>query len=184
MRESFGDWDLCALRGSRCYALMIILTKCGRFYSRLDFNHNFGPPEVRFYQRFSVECDIEVLWTAVDDEPISRETLAVWEKEFKELVSEVPFLESILLPGGQKPLSIHRKLGAKESDKSGTYAAEETEMEVSDYVQACIDSGICASRGSRCYDPDDPDIFERYFGRKPTHQELGQIETEGGFSYW
>jgi len=94
MRESFGAWGLCASRGSRCYAVMIILTKSGRFYARVDFNHDFGPPQASFHQRFNVQCDVEVLWTEAGDEAIGRETFAAWDKELKELVREMPPLTS------------------------------------------------------------------------------------------
>jgi len=82
MRESFGAWD---------FAVMVILTKSGRFYARMDFSHDFGNG---FCQRFNVQCEVEVLWTEAGDEAIGRETLAAWDKELKELVREMPLLTS------------------------------------------------------------------------------------------
>ena len=157
---------------------MIILTKSGRFYTRMDFNHDFGPPQSAsggFRQRFNVPCEVEVLWTEAEEEPIGRETLAAWEKELKELVSETVPSWPPLGTACQAPADSCKKASHKEPDILKLYDPEETESEVSDYFQACVNSGI---------EPDTPDVFERHFGRKPTRRELKQLEAENGLSYW
>lgn len=129
MCESFGAWD---------FAIMIILTKSGRFYARMDFNHDFGPPETGFQQRYKVECEVEVLWTEAEEEPISRETLRAWEKELKELVKEAA--ASWATPGTvrQAPADSHKEDSRTEPDLFNLYDPDETESEVNDYVQACL----------------------------------------------
>jgi hypothetical protein len=148
MRESFGAWDFVA---------MIILTKSGRFYARVDFNHEFGSG---FRQRFNVQCEVEVLWTEAGEQPIGRETLAAWDKELKELVREMPPLTSA---SSVEPWSATAsrewglavgspKLFPGETNKSNLCQSGEITSEVGDHIRACINSGI---------DPDEPDVFER-----------------------
>ena len=129
MRESFGTWD---------FAVMIVLTKCGRFFARLDLNHDFGPPEVAFRQRFSVEYDIEVLWTEAGDEQIGRDTLAAWEKEFQELVKESALLwpELSALDREASPRRPGRSsLSINAIDREPEGLSTEPVTEVSDYVR-------------------------------------------------
>ena len=166
MRESFGAWDFVA---------MIILTKGGRFYARLDYNHTFGPPQAGFQQRFNVPCEVEVLWTEAEEQPIGRETLQAWEKELKELVSEKIPSWPALGTLRQAPADSRKENSRQEPDMFNLYNPDEMESEVNDYVHACVNSGI---------EPNAPDIFERYFGRKPTRRELKQLEAESGALYW
>ena len=42
----------------------------------------------------SIQGEVEVLWTEAGEEAIGRETLAVWDKELRELVKEMPPLTS------------------------------------------------------------------------------------------
>jgi hypothetical protein len=179
MRESFGAWD---------FAIMIILTKSGRFYARMDFNHTFGPPQTGFQQRFNVPCEVEVLWTEAEEEPISRETLQAWEKELKELVSETVPSWPAPKTARQAPADSRKENSRQEPDILSLYNPEETESEVNGYVQACINSGIEPDAPPARREPlrrgEGPDVFERYFGRKPTQHELKRLEAESGLSYW
>jgi len=72
METSFGSWP---------FVLMLILTKCGHFYARVDFNHEFPTGNK---VRFSFPCDVEVDW--VHSREIPPGYLQAWEEEFKELV--------------------------------------------------------------------------------------------------
>jgi len=194
MRESarggFGTWD---------FAVMIILTKPGRFYARVDFNHDFGPPQSAsggFSQRFNVQCEVEVLWTEAGDEAIGRETLTAWDKELKELAREMPPLTSGSLGEPWSATGNRERRAAvstpdffgKETDKPNLCRSSEITSEVSDCVRACTNSGI---------DPDDPpagpkplwpgegpDVFERYFGRRARQEDLDRLELEAGFFDW
>jgi len=66
-------------------------------------------------------------------------------------------------------------LFGSDANKPNLCRSNEITSEVSDYVRACINSGI---------DPDEPDVFERYFGRKPTPQERDLLQLDGDLLEW
>lgn len=76
MRQSFGQSSS---------IVMLILTKDGRFYGRVDFNHDFGQG-VR--ERLSLPCQVQVDWLHAGGPSIDAKTLEAWETEFKALVRE------------------------------------------------------------------------------------------------
>lgn len=79
MRRSFGLWD---------FALMLILTKDGQSYARVEFTHEFTGGLRR---RFRLACAVAVDWCAPVAEPVTGATLERWEAEFQELVAEGGF---------------------------------------------------------------------------------------------
>lgn len=147
VEESFGGWD---------FILMLILTKAGQFYARMDFDHDFGNGTK---QRLSVPCAVEIDWGNAGKEAISVETIGRWEEEFKNCVPENP--NSWLLFEDRPMGSVKPRNGSRlPKPESGVQIAggDARREEVEEYVQACQSMG---------YDPGDPENFEDYFGYQP-----------------
>ena len=147
MEESFGGWD---------FILMLILTKAGQFYARMDFDHDFG---TGVKQRLSVPYAVEIDWGHAGKEAISEETIQCWEEEFKQCVPEVPDRWLLVQEGPQERVRLRKgswlpKPTTSEQIPGGNAGREEVE----EYVQTCSDMG---------YDPSDPQNFEDYFGYNP-----------------
>jgi hypothetical protein len=141
MARSFGSWD---------FALMLILTKAGVFYARMDFDHPFGPG---CKTRLETRCSVHVDWAIAGVNPVDQETLAVWESEFRELVREErrsPFTRG--LPNARYPAiaGTGRPSGLKADDLNPQ------EKEIEDYVWLLESAGL---------DPRDADDFDPSFGR-------------------
>ena len=137
MIQSFGEWD---------FVLMLILTKAGVFYARMDFEHEFGNGEVSRKSRFSAQCAVKVQWSAAGKIPVLEDTIQGWEKEFQELVHEQPNGWLADWPIGTKD---RPKLAIPNQSKT---------TEVQDYAQYCESLG---------FDPNDPTAIEQYFGCVP-----------------
>ncbi len=135
MANSFGRWD---------FALMLILTKAGVFYARMDFDHAFGPGKKN---RLGVQCSVHVDWSAPGYEPITPETLGFWNTEFQKLVQEETIIPSAHRL--QKPW-LEDYGGSGLLSNPVARAAFEQEMEVDDYVRFCESIGV---------DPNDLDGF-------------------------
>ena len=140
MRESFGAWD---------FAVMLILTKDGKFYARADLLHKF--PNGMSGQ-LSVPCKIGVDWNSQPAGSVRAETIEEWDKEFKELVSESSKRSSPL----SDPFSDFSFL-----------IDEDTLPEVEDYVGACEQFGI---------NPRDPDSYMSLYGFEPLPDEWKRLQ--------
>ena len=147
MEESFGGWD---------FILMLILTKAGHFYARMDFDHDFGNGTK---QRLSVPCAVEIDWGNPGKEGITEETIQRWEEEFKQCVPEIPDPWLLFEEGPQERVK-PRKGGwlPKPKTNGQNSGGEAGREEVEEYVQACNNMG---------YDPNDPENIEDYFGYQP-----------------
>ncbi len=155
MEKSFGGWT---------FAGMLILTKDGKFYARMDFNHEFAPGIV---ERFNASCDVQILWSNVGQETIGRETLELWEKEFLARVTETQstFPSRPLRPQENRwILEDEREMGIGESDMY----CQTNGKEVTDYVGFCRNSGA---------EPEDPEMFELYFGYSPEPEDFFEIQS-------
>jgi len=145
MEESFGSWS---------FAVMMILTKDGHFYARTDFNHDFpGTKKCRL----NIPCKVVVAWNEAEEDPITSETLAGWEKEFKELVTEC---ESSWLDLGRSCTRKSRQNEAKDATEAIPWF-ENNELfgeEVEDYAATCEQYG---------FDPYDPASYEAIYGVWP-----------------
>jgi len=135
MRESFGNWN---------FVLMLILTKGGVFYARMDFDHAFAESGKN---RFSAPCAVKVQWGMTGKSPVTEETIKAWEAEFRELVQEHSsgWLMDRLSPDADRPKRMPRL-----PDTPG--------KEDNDYARYCDSFG---------FDPNDPRIIEDYFGLVP-----------------
>ena len=147
MAESFGGWD---------FILMLILTKDGQFYVRMDCDHDFGNGTK---QRLSVPCNVTIDWSNPGKEAITESVIQQWEQEFKDCVQETA--------GGWFAFEDADNNGRRASKKSRTHGLQKapqrssethTEEEIEEYVQACHNMG---------YDPNDPEHFADYFGYEP-----------------
>ncbi|MCA9443861.1 MAG: hypothetical protein KC964_23910 [Candidatus Omnitrophica bacterium] len=159
MRESFGSWS---------FAVMIILTKAGKFYARVDLQHEF-PNGTQL--RFSVPSEIEILWGAKSVDPVSKKDLTTWESEFKERViaSGISFFQS-----GFAPLELDHTSKMKKGSKDRT----QTEMlndEEQDYVETCNRYGM---------DPADPQSYEAIYGYWPSPGDLEFLGYPDACGYW
>jgi hypothetical protein len=141
MARSFGKWD---------FALMLILTKAGAFYARMDFDHVFGKAGKT---RLGVNCSVHVDWSAPNIEAVTPETLAAWETEFQALVQEEGRLPFASMPLGEPAIKGAGGVGLWADPVAR--AAIEQEMEVDDYVRFCNSIGV---------DPNDPDDFDAEAG--------------------
>jgi len=147
MQESFGSWD---------FAVMLILTKEGYFYARLDFQHAFpGGGTVRF----QVPLQVKVAWNQAEEPPITRETLALWEAEFQERVSEAARLWSY----ARKPREKKESEKQKDLLDSDSCLLNSGLKEVTDYADVCERHGL---------DPSDPTSYEAVFGYWPAPGDL------------
>ena len=131
MRESFGAWDL---------ALMLILTRSGDFYCRLEFNHEYAP---QLSQRFSLECPVRTTWQGPLWQSVSEDTLSQWQDEFSRLVSVEPV----------RRRSRRRKKDEQDwlVDMSATIETQsEEEREYEEYCAFCDEQGM---------ETEDPDAY-------------------------
>ena len=147
MVESFGGWD---------FILMLILTKTGQFYGRMDFDQGFGTGA---RQRLSAACRVEIDWGNPGKEAITGETLKRWEAEFRGCVHETQYTWCLFedsWPQSAKPRKAAKLPGPRTLEASPGELSEREEVE--EYVQACRNMG---------YDPNDPGNFEDYFGYEP-----------------
>ena len=149
MEEAFGGWD---------FILMLILTKSGCFYARMDFDHDFGNGSK---QRLSIPCAVEIDWGNAGAEPVTEETLQAWEKEFQALVHEIP--SAWLAFEEDQPKGVKRRKGSwltRPKPSEQIPGADAGREEIGQYVQACQSTG---------FDPNDPANFEDYFGYEPNN---------------
>jgi len=137
MRESFGSWD---------FAIMLILTREGHFHARLDFDHAFPWGETA---RYNVDCEVKVDWS--NAEAVTEEDLKVWEKEFKERVTETTCLST------KSSVFTRMDLLPKPPFKFGPEEPFERKEEAS-YVDLCEQHRL---------DPDDPASYEALYGYWP-----------------
>jgi len=149
MAGGFGRWS---------FAIMLILTRDGRFYARMDVDHDFGAGG---RQRLSVPCRVAIDWGRAGGEPVTPETLAAWEEEFEARVEEAPeqggwlFLEDADEERGRRrACKKARKRGAARTGAADDHTTEE----VNEYVAACHSQGL---------DPEAPEVFEQFFGFGP-----------------
>jgi len=156
MQDSFGNW---------AFAIMLILTKEGHFYARLDFDHEFSWGEKA---RFNIACDVRVDWS--NPEAVTEEDLKQWATEFKHLVSEssadifVSFKG--LDPAEGKSFSIEPKPWFKEED---LFEGKEED----EYVDLCDKHDL---------DPYDPASYEAIYGYWPGPGDLELVGvTDTGF---
>lgn len=78
MEGSFGSWD---------FIVMLILTKEGRFYGRVDCDHRFGSGG---RHRLQLPAQVQVDWAACGEQGIDDQTILGWEVEFQERVEAMP----------------------------------------------------------------------------------------------
>ena len=145
MAESFGGWN---------FILMLILTKDGKFYARMDVDHDFGGGAK---QRLSVPCAVVIDWGTAGKDAVTETLLQAVEEEFRACVNESAergwlFLDDIGMNGTRRPKkSPARGIQMDPSDPDQQHSREEVRA----YVAVCHSQGL---------DPDDPDNFESYFG--------------------
>jgi hypothetical protein len=150
MADSFGGWDL---------AIMLILTKAGRFYARIDVDHQFGPGGDR--QRLSIPCRVCIDWSQAGS-GVDAATLEAWEREFMECVRESPGGWGALIDWiGEEPRVPKRGRGRNAKRREKTIFEESDEVD--DYAELCRSQGL---------DPYDGEIFESYFGCEPDPDRL------------
>ena len=140
MGESFGAWD---------FAVMLILTKDGKFYARADLLHKFPNG---LSGQLSVPCKIGIDWASRPTDSVRAGTIEEWDKEFKQLVTESA--------GNVSPLS----------DPFSDFSFlidEDTLPEVEDYVEACEQFGI---------DPEKLDSYASLYGCEPYPDDWRQIQ--------
>lgn len=151
MVDSFGGWDL---------AIMLIMTRDGQFYARLDVDHDFTGGQ---RQRLSLPCSVEIDWASPGFEAITGEVIAEWEAEFVECIQETS--NNWLIFENDPPDK--RKRGSKRNGhgvQSGSLPEEFIPREeVNDYVAICRNQGL---------DPDDPENFEDFFGFESSAEVL------------
>ena len=153
MEGSFGAWS---------FAIMLVLTRDGQFYARLDFDHEFSGGCLG---RFQVPCKVDVAWSEAGGLSVSSETVADWENEFQELVT----VSGEVFRGRTKSRSKKPRNTRTQADSKVPFAEEFNDREeVEDYVESCRQYGM---------DPSDPDSFEAFFGYWPEHDGFSQIET-------
>ncbi len=147
MEESFGGWD---------FIVMLILTKAGYFYARIDVDHDFGSG---VKQRLSVPCTVEIDWAKAGKEAINTETIARWEEEFKQCVSESEDPWLIFDDGPHGHVARRSGNGIIRPDHNTQMLGDRVGgKEMKEYVDACQSVG---------FDPNDPENFEDYFGYQP-----------------
>ena len=154
MQQSFGSWS---------FAVMMILTQDGHFYCRTDFHHEF-PGGKRY--RLRIPCEVIVAWNEAKESPVIPETLAGWDKEFKERITEVDSGSSWLDHG--RPRRQSRSNGTMKAQESGA-GFENDELfgeEEEDYEATCEQHGL---------DPYDPASYEALYGVWPGPEELAAI---------
>ena len=146
MENSFGNWT---------FAIMLILTKEGHFYARMDFDHQFAWGEKI---RFNIACDVRVDWS--DPEAVTEEDLKRWDVEFKSLVSETFTLALRSLKDSDS---------AKERDSSAEpkpwFEGDDLfeGKEEDEYVELCRKHNL---------DPYDPASYEAIYGYWPGPGDL------------
>jgi hypothetical protein len=120
MEKSFGGWD---------FALMLILTKAGVFYGRLEFQQELAGAAVRL----CLPAVFVVDWLAAPAVTVSGDVLAQWEAEFRALVREDDLWD--------EPFAIGpRRLRTKSNSDSGPPVFAETKGGDRD-EQVPIDTG-------------------------------------------
>ncbi len=159
MRESFGSWS---------FAVMIILTKAGKFYARVDLAHPF-PNGTNL--RFSIPSEIEILWQCKSMEPVSKRDLALWESEFTELVCESGFS---MFQTGFDSLP-KEELHSKKNGSKKRVNDEILSDQEDDYVEICNRYGM---------DPADPQSYEAVYGYWPSPGDLEFLGYPDACGYW
>jgi len=155
MCNSFGSWD---------FAIMIILTQEGHFYARTDFCHEF--PGGKAY-RFQIPCEVIVAWNKAEDAPVTPETLSLWEKEFKELVTEC---DSVFSDLGRSLRRKAQKTKKAQSPETEPWFENEDLFgeEVEDYAATCEQYGL---------DPYDPASYEAIYGVWPGPEDFAAVSA-------
>lgn len=148
MQASFGEWS---------FALMLILTKDGQFYARMDYDHEFPGSRIC---RLSQRCEVIILWNQAKGEPVTEATLKEWEQEFQERVTCREWITSLYTPAGKNARVVVHSKGERSKKKA---AVVPSEKEVMDYEEACALFGL---------DPGDPWSFEAIHGYWPGDFDL------------
>jgi len=153
MEQSFGGWN---------FAMMLILTKDGQFYARVDFDHEF-PTGAK--GRLGLEGQVRIAWEEVPERPVDQSLLEQWEREFKERVGEN---RSSVQVGPQVVETVWDEIGSSAGEEEGLPWFEDDELfptqkEESDYVEQCERFGL---------DPYDAGSYEAVYGVWPGREQF------------